>query len=213
MEQQQVISRIGHFTASEIGKLMKSGKSKDALFGETALTYIWEKASEVVTGERKKPARSASLDFGIEHEKDAFLTFKDKYGVGTYYGAENFKYFPHPEIELSGGSPDGETPDDVLEIKCPFNSSNHLMTLYNSKKENPHLWLKKYNLDYYCQMQWNMRCMGKESGLFISYDPRTVEYTHRLSVIHVPKDAELLTDLEARVKAAIGIVNDILKII
>lgn len=217
MEQAQKISRLGCFTSSEIGKLMKSGRSKDKVFGDTAMTYIMEKVAEIVTGERKQQAFSFSLDWGNQNEKDAFLTFKDvmklKDDEVIYYGKENFKYFEFNEF--SGGSPDGVTSDACIEIKCPYNSSIHIETLIASKQSHWHVWakngwLKDFNPDYYAQLQWNMKCTGMNKGYFVSYDPRTVEHSHRLAVLNITLDEPFVAELENRVSLAVDIIRNTL---
>lgn len=202
MEQAQIISRLGMFTASGIHALMSSGKKKDVLFGQTAMTYINEKIAEIITGERKQDARSASLDWGNEHEKDAFMMFRLQYsGECNYYGKENFKFFPYNEY--SGGSPDGCAEDGVIEIKCPYVSSNHIDCLLNPTQE----WLKTNKPEYYTQVQFNMLCTKQDKGYFVSYDPRTVDHKHRLAIISVAKDDEWLSELCMRIVAAVTIVK------
>lgn len=216
MDNSQIITRLGCFTSSEIGKLMKSGRSKDKVFGDTAMTYIMEKVAEIVTGERKQQAFSFSLDWGNQNEKDAFLTFKSFMNLPDeeviYYGKENFKYFEFNEF--SGGSPDGVTSDACIEIKCPFNSSIHIESLILAKASevdgNGNERLKEFNPDYYAQLQWNMKCTGMTKGYFVSYDPRTVEHSHRLAVLNVKLDEPFVTELETRVSLAVDIIRDTL---
>lgn len=207
MELQQRVNRLGMFTASSIYKLMQSGRAKDKLFGDTAMTYIYEKLAEIVTGEYAKPARSASLDWGNEYEKDASMWLQKTY-PHKYHGKEDFVFYNYNEF--SGGSPDGLSDTHVFEYKCPFVSANHIKWLVNNNQE----WLKKEHNDYYVQLQFNMACTGKEMGIIASYDPRTVSHEHRMAIIEVERDTELLKDLcEVRLPAAVGIITKSLKLI
>ena len=38
--------RLGSITGSKVGDLMKSGKKKEQVFGDTALSYIYQVAAE-----------------------------------------------------------------------------------------------------------------------------------------------------------------------
>lgn len=207
MELQQRISRLGMFTASSIWRLMQSGRAKDKLFGDTAMTYIYEKIAEIVTGESAPQARGVSLDWGNEYEKDASMWLQ-KTHPHTYHGKENFVFFEYNQY--AGGSPDGLSDTHVFEYKCPYVSSNHVQWLVNKTPE----WLKKAHNDYYVQLQFNMACTGKQKGIIASYDPRTVEPQHRMAIIEVDRDNDLLTELcEVRIPAAVEIIKQALQTI
>lgn len=209
MDGKQIVARFGSFTSSEIGKLLKSGKAKDVMFGDGAMTYIYEKCAELLTGERKQSVSGYALEWGINQEPIAIRHYIDYYNKDyvTYYGARNFKYYEHPEIPLAGGSPDGLTVDAVLEIKCPLNSSNHVEVLIGQKSEDHNAWLKKYNDLYYAQLQWNMECIGFDKGEFISYDGRVTDIDKAMAILYIKKDDELIADIKTRLNAAIQIVN------
>lgn len=209
MEQKQINNRLGYFTSSEIGKLLKSGRTKDKIFGDGAMTYVYEKCAEILTGERKQQVSAFATEWGNNQEKLAFDTWRKTYnGEAIYYGGGNFKYFQHPEIEVSGGSPDGLTDVEVLEFKAPWVSSNHIEALLGVKSDNHNEWLKQYNDLYYAQVQWNMECCGKDKALFISFDPR-MNMDKCLAIFNIEKDIELISELKKRVYLAIDIVNSI----
>lgn len=206
MEQKQKVSRLGMFTASSIWQLMKGGKGGQ-MFGQQALTYIDEKIAEIVTGECKHQARSASLDWGNEHEKDAYLWLNQTH-PHEYLGKENFKFFEFNQF--AGGSPDGISEDCIFEYKCPYNSSNHVGWLLNKSVD----WLKKEYFEYYVQLQFNMLCAGKKKGIIASYDPRTVEPNHRMAIIEMDYDEEMMNDLTlVRIPAAVQIITNALEIL
>jgi hypothetical protein len=52
--------RLGKFTASRFGDLMTNGRKKDEVLGQTAISYIYEKAAELLTGQRTEIFGKAS---------------------------------------------------------------------------------------------------------------------------------------------------------
>ena len=68
--------------------------------------------------------------------------------------------------------------------------------------------LKVDNLQYYCQLQYNMLCVEYETGTeisfgdFISYDPRTSR-NKQLKVLRIPKDEEIQHQLLERTQLAV----------
>lgn len=212
MQQEQTISRLGMFTASGIWQLCKSGRKKDELFGEQAMTYINTKIAEIVTGESAPQAKSASMDWGNMYEKDASMWLDSYFNINhKYYGKENFVFWQYNAF--SGGSPDGETEDSVVEFKCPYNSANHIKWLLASKSTMQTSWLKENHFDYYCQVQFNMLSGKKPTGIIASYDPRTVEPSHRMALLNILRDEDFLSDLDNRINKGAGIISDALKII
>lgn len=210
MEQVQRITRLGMFTASSIWQLMQSGKSKDKMFGEKAMTYIFEKIAEIVTGESKPQAKGAALDWGNGYEKDASMWLSSYYGIEhEYHGKENFVFWDYNAY--SGGSPDGATGKSVIEFKCPYNSSNHIQWLMASGNANE--WLKKQHFDYYVQLQFNIACGKKENGIICSYDPRTVDEKNRMKVLHIAYDEELIKDLDNRINEAAKIISNAINVL
>ena len=71
--------RIGKFTASEIHKLMGTPRKKGEVLSETAKSFVIEKAAEILTGQ-KRPVWGAALDWGVEHEQEAFIHFNSIVG-------------------------------------------------------------------------------------------------------------------------------------
>jgi hypothetical protein len=69
--------RRSRFTASEIHKLMGTPKTKSEFLSETAKSFVFEKAAEYLTGNRTE-IYGRALDWGKEHEKEAFHTSSNK---------------------------------------------------------------------------------------------------------------------------------------
>lgn len=214
-EQQNVwkATRLGKFTASEIYKLLKTGRSKDQLFGEVAMTYIHEKIAELLTGEAKDDISGMrALEWGAANEYDAFLAYQQHCGEELqYFGVADPRFFPYNAF--SGGSPDGLGPDCVLEIKCPYVSSNHVPYLLASRQDADGEWLAWHKPEYYAQLQFNMLCTGKPRGVLISYDPRAIEPANRLAVIHVAAHEQLQATIKMRLEKAGEIVADALGVL
>lgn len=177
--------RLGKFTASEIHKLLGDGKVRD--------TYIFEKATEILTGEPVSDLSGMkALEWGKKHEKEAYTLWEG--GTKGFLGEKFF-----PLNEWAGGSPDGKIWEQVIEVKCPFNSSNHLQNL---QMETPTDLLKLHK-DYYAQVQFNMICTKMESGVFISYDPRFIETRKQLKILAIPKDNDYQNLILERLESAI----------
>jgi len=195
-------ARGTRFTASEIHKLMGSSRSGSAL-SKTAETYIYEKAAEILTGERKM-AFGAALDWGKEQEPNAFHTFSQlDFQEWTYYGGENYVFIPYGDN--SGYSPDGLSDNAILEIKCPFNSGIHLknFNIYDADG------LKDIHPEYYWQMQLGMIAANLDKGYFVSYDPRMPQ-EKQVHIAEIERhDVEF--DIREKLEVASELLNNILQ--
>ena len=195
-------ARGTRFTASEIHKLMGASRSGSPL-SKTAETYIYEKAAEILTGERKM-AFGAALDWGKEQEPNAFHTFSQlDFQEWTYYGGENYVFIPYGEN--SGYSPDGLSDNAILEIKCPFNSGIHLknFNIYDADG------LKDIHPEYYWQMQLGMIAANLDKGYFVSYDPRMPQ-AKQVHIAEIERhDVEF--DIREKLEVASELLNNILQ--
>lgn len=193
--------RIGKITSSEVSRLLVSGKKKGEYFGQRAMTYIWEKVAEILTGESAESFGRA-LEWGASNEFDAILEYQKRTGIDVeYFGVANPKFF---ELNSrSGGSPDGLTIDKLLEVKCPFNSGNHIKFLRMKSQQD----LKETSFEYYCQSQMNLLCTKMDKGDFISYDPRIIDYRYRESILEIGRDEQLIKEIKERVNAACEIIS------
>lgn len=220
------MSRHGLFTASEIAKLLKGGsrpmtedelrtekdkkgkrKKIDTLFGDTAMSYIYDKIAEFVTGESKHAFKSEATDWGLNEETDAIKYFELITGKKVrHFGMAEYKFYPYKTI--GGCSPDGMLVDEnsCIQVKCPFLSSNHIVYLL-AKGDNQQ-WLKKNKPDYYAQCQFEMMCTEVDKCYFVSYDRRAIEHYHRMAVIELLPDIELQNELAERVLQAAVILHE-----
>lgn len=189
--QQWELDRLGKFTASEIWKLMEKGRS--SFFGKGAETYIRQKAAEILTLEKVSGGRinTNALEWGNAHEYEAVKELEKKGYKVEYYGGANPKFFEYSPF--SGGSPDGIIEDAVLEIKCPYNSAEHIQHLMIGSADE----LLDYAPEYYWQITANMVFTNRTKGMFVSYDPRFADdylVLHTMSFDLDEKDKDLLIE-------------------
>jgi hypothetical protein len=111
------------------------------------------------------------------------------YAFQTGESVEETGFVPHPEIEMSGASPDGLVGSlGLVEIKCP-NSATHIATLTGAGLD------RKYLL----QMQWQIACTEREWCDFASFDPR-LPTEMQLHVERVKRDDALIEEIEGEVR-------------
>lgn len=191
------ISRLGKFTSSRIDDLLTPPKSaedkKAGNLGETAKTYIKERAAEIITGTTRQITNWA-MDWGNTYEPVAAEQLLQVYPDMAYLGKENPRFFRYSDF--SGGSPDGWDliKKLVFEIKCPENPANHVEYCLLSTG----LDLKKAERAYYHQIQMNMLCVAKEFGfdfsemkaVFASYCPIVNEPYITLKTLVIEPDME-----------------------
>ncbi len=190
--------RIGRFTASEMHRLMTEPRSKSEVLSSGAKTYVLEKASELITGLPCKMIDSAATSWGIEHEDSARHMFIKK--TGLIVDAVGFC----PYGDYAGGSPDGmiQGVSAGIEIKCPFNSANHVDHLLIECQES----LKADFKEYYWQIQSNIFFTNSDHWYFISFDPRFQE-SEKIFIFKVNRDEN---DIK-RIKEKINLASDYLK--
>ena len=203
------LSRKGMITASEISNILVKGKTKDSIFGKTALSYLDEKIAErfmdaeqfVFYCEDVKRS-SPAMRWGNEYEDTAREVYE--MATGKTVMDEPFQKLKGYE-DYVGGSPDGRlsTMDGIIEIKCPYNPAVHLEHLsWKDPKD-----LLAGNPQYYGQVQTNMLITGTEYCDFISYSPL---YRNKLDlgILRIPKDEEYLNTLMERIDLAVEYIKE-----
>lgn len=158
--------RLGKFTSSEIHKLMTEPKDKSLKLSKTAESYIIDKVSEQLTGLYSSFENEATI-WGVEQETLAKHWFTKLTGIEV----KDCGFIDHDSIPNYGGSPDGIIEVDgeigIIEVKCPFNTSNHIKHCLTDSEN-----FKTDFKEYYYQMQSNMLIVGASFGFFVSFDPR-----------------------------------------
>ena len=203
------LARKGMITASEIVNILVKSKSKDEVFGKTAITYLNEKISErfmdseqfIYYNEDVKRSTPA-MKWGNEYEDTAREVYE--MATGNTVMDEPFQKLKGFE-EFVGGSPDGRlsTMDGIIEIKCPYNPAVHLEHVSWKEPKD----LLAGNPQYYAQVQANMMITGTNYCDFISYSPL---YRNRLdlSVLRVPRDEDYLKNLQERIELAVEYIKE-----
>lgn len=174
--------RRGSATASRIADAVARTKN-----GHSAgrANYEAQLVAERLTGKVTESFSSPEMRRGTEIEPEARIAYEFYADVDV----EQIAYVPHPEIEMSGASPDGLVGDDgLIEIKCP-KTSTHIDTLL--AKTVP----KKYTT----QMQFQMACTGRQWCDYVSYDPR-LPATMQLYIARIERNDERISELEGEVR-------------
>lgn len=184
-------------------------RTKDVPFSQGTFSYLDGKIAEQFMPNdafleymEDCAPHSRAMDWGTLMEDSA----RSRYQNDTGNEVLDAPFVPLKGFEkFAGGSPDGIIRSGgIIEIKCPFSPAIHLKHfLYETADD-----LKEDNLQYYCQIQYNMICVEREFGAdvpfgdFISYDPR-ISKSKQLKVLHIPKDEEIQTQLLERTELAV----------
>ena len=209
--------RCGSFTGSKIGDLMKSGKKKEQIFGETALSYIFKVAAERMLNPvfvnddelfgqyiEQQQVYSNAIIWGQEQEDNAKDLLMKKNPEWELADVSSCK---HDTIPHFAASPDAIIYDRkklmIGEIKCP---SVHTFVRYLVEINDAES-LKKVQPDYFYQMQAEMACTNAESGIFVAYCPWLVKPIH---IVPIERDEEAIKAIEERVVKANEIVEQII---
>jgi predicted phage-related endonuclease len=124
------------------------------------------------------------MQWGVDHEDEARRAYCFRQDVDV----TEVGFVDHPQIDMTGASPDGLIGEDgLLELKCP-NTGTHIGTLLG----------QSVPAKYLTQMHWQMACTGRQWCDFASYDPRLPE-TMRLFVKRIERDDVEIARLEGLV--------------
>lgn len=177
--------RVGKCTASrfdDVVGMLKSGKGY--LAGRE--NYLWELVGEILTGSPSEHYVSTAMMHGMEYERAAKKAFMAKTG----HVVDPVGFLDHPTIGRCGASPDGIVDGEFgLEVKCPYNMKNHLLTLESGKMPDQHI----------AQVQGQMACSGAQGTYFVSFYPFLPE-PYRVWSTFVPRDQKYIDHLEAEIQ-------------
>jgi hypothetical protein len=183
-------ARLGKATASRFKDAIATKKQtekqkKDGLPGDpmqAQLDYCTELVVERLTGQRAQKFVTAAMQWG-DHEPAARAAYERVTGRIV----EETGFVAHDTL-MAGCSPDGLVDwDGLIEIKCPFNTANHIETLLNGMPA-----------EHTAQVQGQMWITGREWCDFVSYDPR-MPAELQLHVQRIQRDLSFIADLEARI--------------
>lgn len=176
-------ARCGKVTASRVADVVAKIKTG---WGASRTNYAAELIAERLTGCTAPSFTNDAMRWGTETEPQARNAYAKRAGVGVL----EVGFVDHPEIAMSGASPDGLVDErGLVEIKCP-NTATHLDTLLSGLVPSK----------YVTQMQWQLACTGRDWCDFVSFDPRLPE-SMSLFVGRVDRDVSLILDLETEVAA------------
>lgn len=188
--------RSGKITGSMFPIIMKTGRGGKG-YSESMLTYLREVSCEILTGKTKDNFSARSTDWGNDHEGEAIEALSDY----LMKPIRSCGFFEHSKF--IGASPDGIIGDMEMtaEIKCPYNSDNHLLYYLDSNE----LWKK-----YKWQVIGEALCTGIHKGIIASYDPRFP--ADKQLVVHDPGDiSEDIEKLKNRIVEAVILIKDMIK--
>jgi putative phage-type endonuclease len=175
-------ARAGKATASRFKDIIakrKDGKGYLAARDD----YVADLVVERLTGEPRPEITAKELAWGNEHQDEARRAYQSLRGVIV----EDVGFVQHATLQ-AGCSPDGLVDwDGLIEIKCPFNSRNHIETLTSGMPA-----------EHLAQVQGQLWITGRDWCDFISFDPRMPPEL-QLYVQRINRDPGFIADLQAEV--------------
>jgi hypothetical protein len=179
------MNKQGKLTPSCFADIMTAGRAKADRFGKTAWTYAYKVACERL-GVEFPEVWAKAMEWGVENELDAIEAYQTQTGQLVTLN----DVIQHPTLDYVAGTPDGLIGSEgIIEVKCPYNSVNHLMNLKNGSQLD----------DYKYQIQGYLWITGRKWCDFVSYDPR-FKKDLQLAIYRVERDQEMIDELAARVQ-------------
>lgn len=173
--------RLGKVTASRVADVIAKTKTG---YSTSRTNYAAELLCERLTGRPAPTFLNDAMRWGTEQELFARQVYIDRRSLEVF----ETSFVDHPEIAMSGASPDGLVGSDgLVEIKCP-NTATHIETLDGAGIPDKYL----------VQMQWQMACTGRDWCDFVSFDPR-LPPAMQLHVERVERDVSRVLELENEV--------------
>ena len=196
--------RLGKFTGSQVGRLMKRGKGGE-YFAKDAMSYITEVVAERMLNPSvvyvdelfeeyllQATATSKAMAWGSDQEMNA---------RGLYASLRKCKVTSCGAVEVEGtwfaSSPDGVLLDEdgVIEIKCPTNTTHtaYMRNVHDAES------LKAVKPEYYWQCMSHMMVTGAKFCDWMSYCPFSKKPLH---VVRIDRDDDALIELREHITAA-----------
>jgi putative phage-type endonuclease len=190
-------ARVGKVTASQMKHVL--AKTQKGLPTAARTTYLWQQVIERLTGQPAPVAKTMAMQWGTDQEPFALQAYVEAHVLHV----EAVGFVQHPTLAV-GCSPDGLVTEDMaatglVEIKCPFNSANHLET-----------WLSGMPEEHMAQVQGQMWLTGREWCDFVSFDPR-MPADLQLYVQRVQRNPEFIAGLEREIITFLGEVDAIVQ--
>ncbi len=155
--------RLGKITGSKIADLLTQPRAKkdkeNGVLSASSQKYMDSLIGQLMTG-KFEDIHSKAMEWGTENEPYARKEYEEMY----FNKVEEVGF-----VEMNkhvGCSPDGNicvnSENGIIEIKCPYNTANHIKTIRTNEIPK----------EYYPQVQFNMWVSDATFCDFISYDPR-----------------------------------------
>jgi len=174
-------ARLGKATASRFKDAIACLKNGNP--AQAQRDYLTELVVERLTQQPIQRFQNAAMTWGTEQEPAARAAYERVTGRIV----EETGFVCHDTL-MAGCSPDGLVDwDGLIEIKCPYNTGNHIETLLNGMPA-----------DHIPQVQGQLWITGREWCDFVSFDPRMPEAL-QLHVQRIQRDPSFIADLEARI--------------
>ena len=168
-------SRCGKLTASRMADAMdmlKSGKP-----GAARVRLMHELIAERMTGDSVPHFVNSFMQWGLDTEPAA----KSAFELATGQMLTNCGLFDHPTIPDFASTPDGLLPGKVAEFKCPATTTHVSWLLAGGVPEQ-----------HKPQILAQLACTGRESAVFVSYDPRIRSPARQLFIVEwTPPKSEI----------------------
>ena len=185
-------ARLGKVTASRVSDVM--AKPETATFANYQAQLIAERLSGLPT----EGFTSGAMQWGVDQEPHA----RTAYELVSDHDVSLVGFVDHPDIKMSGASPDGLVgKEGLVEIKCP-NTATHIRLLDTDRIEPK----------YMRQMYWQMACTGASWCDFVSYDPRLSTHLN-IKIIRVDRDEKIISDIQESVAKFINQIEEKIKML
>ena len=181
--------RCGKLTASRMGDVMARTKTG---WSTSRGNYLGQLVAERLSGQPSSSYESPSMAWGREYEDEARRAYM--FRLDCLVSPAGF--VDHPNIAMSGASPDGYVGEHgLIEIKAP-NTTTHLEIVLSGHVPEKYL----------PQILWQLACTKRHWCDFVSYDPRLPEHL-RFIALRVPCDGERIRVLEEEARSFLGEVD------
>ena len=204
--------RLGKFTGSQVGRLMKKGRGKDAEWSADALTYIKEVVAERLINPVVLDVPDLFdqwLDFSVTGSKmTAWGNDQEDNALQAYTALTGNKVthcgsLPHETLANFWNSPDGLVIEHnkVVEVKCPAPKTHaeYLLNVHDAEG------LKAINPQYYWQVMAHMANTGAQACDWMSYCPFLKPALH---VVTIERNEDEIAQLEERIALADAIATE-----
>jgi hypothetical protein len=166
---------------SALGRLMTAPRNKTELLSQTAKTYIQELVLEHKYG-IKKEFSSRYTDKGLQCEDEAISLVNDVLGLGFI-----FKNEEHYSNDFITGTPDVNTNEILLDIKCSYEAST--FPFFETEIPTP---------AYFYQLQGYMWLTGKTEALLCYCLVNTPIRREHWKHFKIDEDAEIREFVEKK---------------